>query len=354
MLEIRFTVTDLSRTRFVHSSLWEVVASIRVLRNRRRHVLHQSWADDVRRHLESARPDLDLVFDLVDPAAWYVPDFLSPPPRTPVPDLAAELAILRGIPPGQVRADLDVLAYALRTPSGSLAEAGLPRRIPSARASDLPSTAVAELYADPDSGMERLADQLYTYWTLAIGPHWGRIRTLLDGDLLYRGRQLGQVGHAGLFDDLAANVRWRNGTLYIRHRRFSGVRQLGGEGLLLVPSAFVWPNVFSSTIPPWQPSLTYPARGVATLWESDPSPSPPGLARVIGRSRARILASLESPASTTDLATRLGLTAGGVSQHLGALHDAGLVAPLRLGRSILYSRTALAESLLTAQPPDTG
>jgi DNA-binding transcriptional ArsR family regulator len=346
MLELEFTVADLARTRFVHSPLWEIVASVRVLKNPRRHALHQRWAGDVRRRLDASGPEPDLLFDLIDPALWYVPDFLSPPPRTPLPDLDAELAALRSLQPEHVRADLDVLAYALRKPTGSLAETGLPRRIRSARRGELPSQAVANLYAAPTAGLERLAEQLHAYWKLAIGPYWGRIKTLLDGDLLYRGRQLGQLGHDGLFNNLASNVRWQGDILSIRHRRFSGHRRLAGEGLLLVPSAFVWPNVFSSTIPPWQPSLTYPARGVATLWETDVRQSPPGLGRVIGTSRARLLALLEAPTSTTDLAPRMGMTAGGVSQHLGALHDVGLVTPFRIGRSVLYARTAIAEALL--------
>ncbi|MFD3681676.1 hypothetical protein [Streptomyces sp. NPDC058613] len=37
-----------------------------------------------------------------------------------------------------------------------------------------------------------------------------------------------------------------------------------------------------------------------------------------------------------------------MSQHLTALRDAGLVTARRAGRSVLYARTAVAESLLTA------
>ncbi|GLY92309.1 ArsR/SmtB family transcription factor [Actinoallomurus iriomotensis] len=70
------------------------------------------------------------------------------------------------------------------------------------------------------------------------------------------------------------------------------------------------------------------------------------IAAVIGRSRTTLLAELEAPASTTDLARRTGISAAGVSQHLTALRDAGMVSAHRPGRSVLYARTALAESLL--------
>ncbi|WP_433166284.1 DUF5937 family protein [Kribbella sp. CA-247076] len=338
MLTITFTVPDLARTRIAVSPLWEVVASIRLLRNRRPHRFHDRWARSATERI--AGVDLRLLFDLVDPGVWYTPDFLTPPPHSPFPDLTADLGVLRRVPPDQVRADLDVLAYARTHPLGSLSEASIPA------GGGRPSGAAAELYDDPAAGIAVLAEQVRTYWELAIAPHWGRIRALLEDDLRYRGRQLGLAGPAGLFDDLAATVKWRDDSLHIRHRRFHGQRRLAGEGLLLVPSAFVWPTVYSSTIPPWQPTLTYPARGVATLWDDSTRPTPAGVAAVLGRSRAEVLNQLSRPRSTTELAARTGLTPGGVSQHLSALRSAGLVTSHRSGRLVLYARTALAEALL--------
>lgn len=69
---------------------------------------------------------------------------------------------------------------------------------------------------------------------------------------------------------------------------------------------------------------------------------------MLGRSRTLLLTELEAPASTTELARRTGLSAAGVSQNLTALRDAGLVSAHRAGRSVLYARTAVAETLLDA------
>ncbi|GAA1591326.1 DUF5937 family protein [Kribbella sancticallisti] len=348
MLRITFTVEDLARTRLAVSPLWEAVASIRLLKTPRSQTFHRAWAAGAGERIARAGVDLDLLFDLVDPGVWYVADFLTPPPQTPVPDLATDLSALRRVPAEQIRADLDVLAYARTHPIGSLEEAALPHRLRPARPEDLPTESIVELYEDPGVGIEKLVGQLQTYWELALAPHWGRIRALLEGDLLYRGRRLGQAGQAGLFEDLADSVRWRDGSLYIKHRRFKGVRNLAGEGLLMTPSAFVWPTVYSSTIPPWQPTLTYPARGVATLWSNPKKTTSAGVTAVLGRSRAELLMQLDTPRSTTELAARTGLTAGGVSQHLGALKAGGLVSAHRVGRLVLYARTAVAESLLAA------
>lgn len=348
MLELAFTVEDLARTRFAISPLWEIVASVRLLKSPRSWAFHRAWAVATGERLRNSGADLSLLFGLVDPAVWYLADFLSATPRSPVPDLTSELAALRRIPADQIRADLGVLGYARTNPIGSLAEAKIPRG-PDRRTPDwLPAGPIRELYADPEAGVEQLAAELAAYWDLAVGPHWGRIRALLEGDVLYRARQLADEGHGRLFGELADTVRWRQGSLFIRHRRFGGMRQLAGEGLLLVPSAFVWPNVFSSAIPPWQPTLTYPARGIATLWDASAEVIPEGIAKALGRSRADLLAHLDSPRSTTELAGRTGLTAGGTSQHLSALRAAGLVTRHRIGRSVLYARTAVAEALLAA------
>ena len=37
--------------------------------------------------------------------------------------------------------------------------------------------------------------------------------------------------------------------------------------LLLVPTAFVWPEVWAMLDPPWQPAIVYPPRGLGALWE---------------------------------------------------------------------------------------
>ncbi|MGW4945888.1 ArsR/SmtB family transcription factor [Actinoplanes sp. NPDC004185] len=69
---------------------------------------------------------------------------------------------------------------------------------------------------------------------------------------------------------------------------------------------------------------------------------------MLGRGRTRLLLELDAPSSTTELARRTGMTAGGVSQHLSVLRAAGLVVAHRRGRSVLNVRTALAEALLSS------
>ncbi|MET8699216.1 DUF5937 family protein [Kitasatospora sp. NPDC004723] len=322
MLDLAFSVRDLARTRFALSPLWEVVASVRVLKHPAEHPLHRPWTDQARRRLAASELDWRLLADLVPDPPRSIPVFIAPPPTTSVADLGLELAVLRATPPEKVRSGL----------SGQRA----PR-----------SERIDRLRGDPRRGLGELAELVESYWEIALAPHWPRMRSLLEGDVLHRARLFAEHGADQLLGDLASDVAWDEDTLYVGHHHVRGSRQLGGRGLLLVPSVFVWPRVFSVVSPNWQPTLRYPPRGVATLWERR-SAVPQALAAVIGRSRARLLAGLDTPASTTDLAHRTGITAGGVSQHLTALRTAGLVDAHRSGRYVLYVRTEAAEVLVAA------
>ncbi|MEU8826882.1 DUF5937 family protein [Streptomyces sp. NPDC048636] len=324
MIEIELGLEDVARTRFAISPLWEVVASVRVLKGADGHGLHRTWAERVRPRLAAADLDLGPLFDLVPVptrSAWAgrIPGFICPPPTTPLPSLHVELATVRATPSALLHTTAEV-----------------------------PPARMAALRADPAAALGRLADVIEAYWELALAPYWSRILTMLEGDIRYRAGRLVEGGAQHLFADLDPQVAWAGGTLHLDHRTARGARQLAGRGLLLVPSVFVWPRVFSVLVEPWLPTLRYPPRAVGTLWHTRPVTVSDALAGVLGRSRATLLTELTAPASTTDLARRTGLTPGGVSQHLTALRTAGLVSAHRAGRQVLYARTRAGETVVEA------
>ncbi|PZS31222.1 MAG: transcriptional regulator [Pseudonocardiales bacterium] len=326
MLELAFTAQDLAHVRFAFSPLWEVVASVRVLKTPADNPLYLPWTTQVRPRLDASALDWQVLSALVPVPTRVIPDFVSPPPSTPVPDLEMELNTLRATPADRVREMLDAM--------------------PGPRPAIL-----GPLHDDPVAGLQRLAETITRYWELALAPYWPRMLTLLERDVLYRARRLAEGGTQQLFGDLGPQVTWDSDTLYVVNQHFSRAVSLEGRGLLLVPSVFVWPRVFAKLDRPWQPTLRYPPRGIATLWEKrDLLDRPHALARVLGRSRALLLVELDTPASTTDLARRTGLSVGGVSQHLTAMRAAGLVSAYRTGRWVLYARTAGAEALLAVEP----
>ncbi|MCF3101158.1 winged helix-turn-helix transcriptional regulator [Streptomyces roseoverticillatus] len=323
MLELEFTARDVARTRFALSPLWEVVAGVRILKNDPgEYGLFRPWAEQARRRLAAAGLDWGLLADLVPAPPRTIPLFVAPPPTTPLADLGVELAVLRATPVEQVRSGLGG------------------RRAPR-------SARLDALRDDPRRGLAELAELIEAYWEIVLAPYWPRMRSLLEGDVLHRARLLAEGGADRLLSDLDPAVGWDTDTLRVRHLHARDTRRLDGRGLLLVPSVFAWPRVFSITAPGWQPTLRYPPRGVATLWERRTAVTEP-LAAVIGRGRARLLAELDTPASTTELAHRTGMTPGGVSQHLTVLRSAGLIDGHRTGRYVLYTRTEAAEVLLTA------
>jgi DNA-binding transcriptional ArsR family regulator len=156
----------------------------------------------------------------------------------------------------------------------------------------------------------------------------------------------------GLLNRFNPHVFLDDDTLHVDLFTKSGAVQLDGHGLLLVPTVFGGPRIFTNLGTYGQPVLRYPASAVATLWERPPAPAGEALSRVLGRTRATLLYELAVPAATTELAERCGLTASTVSQHLTALRDAGLVSPYRVGRFLLYARTSAAEGLLAGSPTD--
>ncbi|MCK2215636.1 winged helix-turn-helix domain-containing protein [Actinomadura sp. ATCC 31491] len=322
MLTLTFTAYDLTSIRFAFSPLREVAASVHALRTPAGRALHLPWMKHVRPKLTA---DLAPLLDLV-PGGAYIPDFLCPIPASPAPDLAAELAALRALPDEVIRGDLDRMTS---WPTCGPLEG-----------------AAADLYDDPPAGLPRLAEAVEAYWRLAIAPHWPRMRSLLEGDLLYRARQLAEHGPAGVFADMHPEIRWEDRRLCLEQRPEELSRALTGEGLLLIASVFVWPSLFHRTDSPGQAIITYPVRAIATLWERGTAPAPGALAAVIGRSRALLLGELDTPASTTELSRRTGLAPGSVSEQLTLLLAAGLVTKHRVGRVMLYVRTPRAQALL--------
>ncbi|MFG2072529.1 Helix-turn-helix domain-containing protein [Nonomuraea maritima] len=308
---------DVARIRFAFSPMWELVASLRTLRQPARQSIHLPWLKAVRPRL--AGLDLTELLALVPPTG-YLADFITPPPDTPIPDFATELDRVRRTDPERARAE-------------------------AAQVRDTDPALIERFRADPEAGIARIADALEAYWETCFAEFWPRVYALLERDVLRRSRELAQGGARQLFAGLDPAVSWTGERLLV-DRPWCTIGGLHGDGLVLVPSAFYWPSVAVMSAP-YQSMLVYPVQGVGTLWEQGPPPAPGALAALIGRSRAQILLALGEPTTTSALATRMTLTAGAVSQHLGVLSAGGLAVGMRVGKQVVYRRT-LAGDMLAA------
>jgi DNA-binding transcriptional ArsR family regulator len=319
MLIVRFSRPDLANIRFAISPLVELHQSVRVLDDPSTRALHLHWVVEAQSVLDPAQVEL---LRALQPRNAYTPDFVHPPPRTPLARFEDEVAEMLETPADQVREEV-LFAYQ-RTP---------------------PPPILRRLIDEPDAGLAQLAGVLRSYWSAVLEGHWPRIRAVLEGDVLYRARQLADGGANKLLADLHPEAWFEGGALKVEKPWEDDV-VLDGRGLLFVPSVFVWPRLAAITEGPWQPTLIYPARGVGMLWEPGVPGSPDALVALIGRRRADVLSALDVPRSTSDVASRLGLAPASVSQHLSVLRDAGLVHANRVKRVVLYARTARGDGLL--------
>ncbi len=327
VIQVRLTVSDLARTRFAYSPLAEVGESLYLLSSGSMYGLHQGWYADVAPRLGAV--DMDLLLSVVPPRPW-IADFLFIGAEDASTSIDSQLDWLRAIPADTFAAEL-----------GSVWRGGQP------------PPRIAELIEAGIGGPHILADVLGEYWSAAIEPHWPAMRAVLEEDVACRAAELTRHGVAAMLADMHPELSIHEDVLRIAKKRIDlhQDEHLAGAGLLLVPSVFVWPNVVFAVDPVRPPSLTYPARGVGNLWgrhepeiaDSDPLPA------LLGRSRAEILAALNLPCCTTDLAARLAQSPSAVSQHLSVLRRNGLVRSWRVGRRVLYLRTDLATSIVDTQ-----
>ncbi|MFC1412177.1 ArsR/SmtB family transcription factor [Streptacidiphilus sp. N1-12] len=331
MLRFEVNTDDLLHSRFALSPAFELCNALRLLERPTRRQLPSGWADRLLPAFQELRrgTDLDAALALHTPA--FGADFVAQPPAGLAQSWADDLAAIRATPLAQARREIArVLA-----------------------AQPVTDPRVLEVLQGPEV-VARVAEALDLAWHTLLARDWPQLRAICERDVVHRAGLLGRSGWAAALDGLHPQVRWRDGGVEVL-RRLSGTHTvgLGGEGLLLIPSVFVWPRVATHQEDPWPRTVIYPARGISALWEAaaPSSGAEDSLADLLGPSRARLLAALESPASTSQLAGSLGLAVGAVGDHLAVLRRAGLLHRARSGRSVLYSRTPLGDALVGAQQP---
>ncbi|GAB1514872.1 ArsR/SmtB family transcription factor [Actinophytocola sp. KF-1] len=325
---LRFVVgrDDLLNSRFALSPVAELEAVLRKLSGRKRTPLPPAWSARLMPAFHRLRRETALDALLALQSERYGAAFVVQPPTSMAQTIEDDLAALRATPLAQARKEIaDCLA---RRP-----------------ATDPRVLAVLE----DENVSPILADALEAAWHELIAPDWPTLRAVLERDVVYRAGLLSTGGWQAAFAGLHKRLAWRDGALELS-RFVDATYHLDGAGLLLVPAVFVWPNIGAYTDPPWPTALVYPARGTAALWEPGPATPPDALASLLGRSRARLLVMLTDPASTTQLATSLGMATGAVGDHLAVLRNAGLVTRARSGRSVLYRRSPLGDALAGGTP----
>ncbi|AVH58165.1 MULTISPECIES: ArsR/SmtB family transcription factor [Streptomyces] len=311
----------LAGSRFVISPLAETFASLKALHaGAATHPGERAW---LRAHLPAYRKRLaaDPVTALLIRSGLgrdWIADFLTP---TPYGDetFEDEVARVREASPEDARAHLAL----------SLRGGPLPHEL-----------------ADRDDLPARAAGLLTSVWEESVRPYWDRRRRILEADVVARTAQLSQGGWAAALDALRPGTRWLGGNRLQVNPHEYPPREISGAELLFVP---VTPKAGWVS---WEDgvryAVVYPCSGVLADAGAR-AVVPESLGALLGTARAGVLVLLDSPLSTSQLVAVTGQGLGSVGRHLKVLLDARLVERRRAGRSVLYSRTAAGEVLVTAQ-----
>ncbi|SDL00567.1 winged helix-turn-helix domain-containing protein [Streptomyces indicus] len=328
-----------SRSRFTTSAAMEVVG---VLRHRGRHPAPHAreWYARARRALPPRQ--LALLEALVPDDHSYAPDFLTPVPRhgESMPDVAARIAATPG---EEVDYQLDIAIRGRRVwphvaalHPGAAAYERWRRPMPPALAKAAQDGGAAVAAA--------AASAMATLFERVLAPDWPRVRAVLDADISAHADRMAAHGAAAVLDELGERMRW-TGTELVLERTYSGVIDWAEEGVLFVPATtHVGPVLFAAERP-HTPVLFYRARGIGALGERPVGAAESALTELVGVTRAALLTTLDSPASTLELSRRTGWSTATVSYHLGILLRAGLVDRRRRGRVVRYARTGLGSAL---------
>ena len=259
MLRINVRNEDLTMTRFALSPLWELIQALRLLPGGSRQPdepVLRPWLLRARDRYRALAGGTDLgVIRALTPPGWGA-DFLAPVPASVHTTIGDLLDQVRSTPADQVQREV------------AAALARQPRVDPR-----------IERILTSDRAAGYVADVLAAAWRALLEPEWRTLRAILERDVVYRAGQLASKGWAAALTDLHADLSWRQGQIELNRRPLGDGADdhadLGGRGLLFVPSVFIWPGLALSLDPPWPPALIYPARGSP---RSGSSPAGPGRA----------------------------------------------------------------------------
>ncbi|WP_405683519.1 winged helix-turn-helix domain-containing protein [Streptomyces sp. NBC_01387] len=331
MLNIHFTDADLAHVCVADrpDPLWETVLGIQQLTGPARvPPIFAPWWHRARRevHERGLTAAAQVLTGVAPEGAPYFPDFLTP--AEAASGVLAGLDALRGTPRPRLRRELELLGPRQRG-------AGW----------------VQGLAGGSPLQMEELTAALLSLYRTVIVPDWTRVMAGADADWTVRSRALRSGGVHGLLDSLRPVARWEPPVLRVAYPMEKELH-LRGRGIRLIPSFFCWRTAVALADPALPPVLVYP---VARTPEDPPDPArttrPAALVSLLGRTRARVLATLVSAASTGELACRLQISPASASKHAASLREAGLVVSLRQGSFVLHTITPLGRALLLGELP---
>jgi DNA-binding transcriptional ArsR family regulator len=181
-----------------------------------------------------------------------------------------------------------------------------------------------------------------------VAPFWADARALIEAERSRRARVLLDEGTEGLLRSFRPMMTWDPPVLRV-DVPYDRSLYLDGRGLLLVPSYLSWDTPDVLRDPALPPVLVYPIeRDLVLSAGVRPPVHGSAVAALIGRTRTSLLESLADGRTTSELARRVGVSPGSVSQHTAVLREARLIRTSRAGKAVVHTITPLGRNLLNA------
>jgi DNA-binding transcriptional ArsR family regulator len=326
VLRIHFTDADLTRVRLAREPdpVWETLLGLHQLATPRRGLpVFAHWRRGARARLaeEHLAGPVRMLSTLAPATAGYWPDFLTP--DASADGLGAALDALRATPGTRVRQEMHRLAGTHPLPHWARGLAGGER-----------------------DRMEEVATAFRLVHRAIIAPNWTGAAMTTEADRGLRTRVLRDRGVHGLLDSFRPLMDWRPPVLHVRYPEDRDLH-LGGHGLRLIPSHFCWGMPIALADPGLHQVLAYPVAHPPS-WAPGVTRDrhPKALAALLGRTRARVLAALDTTATTGELALRLKISASSASEHITALREANLAHSQRARAQVIHTLTPLGTALL--------
>ncbi|MFF7135439.1 ArsR/SmtB family transcription factor [Streptomyces sp. NPDC008196] len=331
MLRIHFTAADLARVHLAHEPdpVWETLLSLHQLSATRRGLpVFAHWRRTARAGLAAkglAGP-ARMLSVLAPASASYWPDFLTP--GASAGGLEAAMDELRATPRSRLHRELDRMAGTHRLPRWAHG-----------------------LGAGDRTVMEEVATAFRLVHRTIVAPDWTGTARTTEADRALRTRTLRDRGVHGLLDSFRPLMVWRPPVLHVRYPEDRDLH-LGGRGVRLIPSHFCWKTPIGLADPALPQVLAYPVAHPPT-WAPEVTRDrhAEALATLIGRTRARVLACLDTTATTGEIARRLGISAPSASEHVAVLREVDLAHSRRVGTHVVHTLTPLGAALLSGDLP---
>lgn len=317
VLRVRLKDLDIARLRLVRraDALWEVRRSLLDI-NRGANSSPLTGVGQSADSVKRWRPLLQLA-----PVTGDAPSFLSP--TCGVSDIQEGLQSLVAMP-----------STALRTAAARFATTN-----------DVAGW-VHEIARGDQATMRRLAAVTDQYFNTLIAPHWAWMRRTVQDDVQARVEAMSE-GLEALLRSLHPTIIWEPPYLIVEDDQIQRELHLEGRGMALQPSFFGQGHVsclenFSGPL-----VLVYPVRRPPRPSARYAPPLERSLDSLLGRTRSAALAILsKSSCTTTELASKLGVSLPSASEQTKILREAGLINTSPQGKAAIHSASILGLRLL--------